>query len=153
MAYEPNPDEMDDPAKLRTLIQNASRLGRDDLVLRCQMRLAKLAAPESDDELEHEFWQAVHMAEELRTAENGRTTRLSRTRQKHKRDGAKKCVADLATRSDFTEGFRILVDGGHPELTFESILLRHSDQFTAEEAEQVREKLGREGIKLDDPVG
>ena len=92
------------------------------------------------------------MAEELRTAENGRTTRLSRTRQKHKRDGAKKCIADLATSSGFTEGFRILTDGGHPELTFEAILLRHSEQFTPDETETVQEKLRAAGLNPSDFV-
>lgn len=150
MAYEPNPDEMDDPAKLRVLIENASRLGRDDLVFRCQMQLARLASPESDDALECEFWQAVHMAEELRTTKTGRTSRLSRTKQKHKRDGAKKCIADVATSPDLSDDFRVLSDGGHPELTFESVLLRHSEQFTAPEAEQVRKKLNQEGVSLEE---
>lgn len=141
MAYEPNPDEMDDPDKLRTLIENARRLGRDDLVLRCQAQIARLAGNEYDDELEQEFWQAVHMAGEISLANTGKKTPLTKTRQKFRRDGAQKCIADFATRSDFTDGYRLLTDAGYQELTFEAVLLRHPDQFTPEDVKKVRKKL------------
>ncbi len=141
MSYEPNPDTMDDPDKLRTLLENARRLGREDLVVRCQAQIARLAGSQYDGELEQEFWQAVHMAEEIRLGNSGKKTPLTRTRQKFRRDGAQKCIADLATRADFTDGYQLLTEAGYPELTFEAVVLRHPDQFSPDDVEKVRQKL------------
>src|SRR5690606_8447911 len=75
LANIPDPKNFDDPDKLRNLMANAHRLGHDDLVLRCQIRIAELGSQQFDDDLEKEFWTAVHIAEEFKTAENGKTTR------------------------------------------------------------------------------
>jgi hypothetical protein len=40
MAVDPN--SLTDPKQVRTLLENAKRAGRNDLVLQCQVRLAKL---------------------------------------------------------------------------------------------------------------
>ena len=141
MARLPDPSRIDDSEKLRNLMANAKRLGHDELALACQIRIAELAGAEFDDDLEREFWIAVKMAEEFKTEENGRTTRLTRTRQKHARDGSKKCIEDLASRPDVTEGFRILAENGRPDLTFEAVLLRHADKFDSSTVNSVRKKL------------
>ena len=146
MANIPDPNTYDDPDKLRNLMANALRLGHEDLVLGCQIRLAELSSQEFDDALEKEFWKAVNIAEEFKTAENGKTTRLSRTRQKYTRDGAKKCVEDLAIRPAITEGFRILADNGRVDLTFEAVLLRHASQFDESAITIAKTKLLDNGV-------
>ena len=146
MAKIPDPSEMDDPAKIRNLMANAKRLGHDELALRCKVRIAELAGHEYEEDLEREFWTAVHMAEEFKTEENGKTTKLSRTRQKYNRDGARKCIKDLALRKEFAPGFYILADNGRTDLTFEAVLLRNPMKFDQESVAGVRDKLISYGV-------
>ena len=141
-----DPKNLVDPDKVRNLMENARRLGRDDLVLACQVRLGELHGSQYDDVLEREFWIAVCVGEEIRSAETGRTTRFSRTRQKYQRDGARKCIEDLAGRSDVTDGFHILVAGGRPDLTFESVVLRHKSKFSPGLVEIAWRKLVEHGV-------
>lgn len=143
-----DPDTLQDPKLVRNLMKNAEVAGRSDLVLRCQVRLAQLAGRAYDDELEREFWTAVAVAEELATQRNRRTTRLSRTRQKEKRVGVVQCLVDWALDPDITQGFSILVQGGHPELTGEAIVLRHADRFPAEAVRSARDKLVGQEVDL-----
>ncbi len=132
---------------------NARRLGHMDLALQCQIRIAELAGAEYSDILEKEFWTAVNMAEEFKTLENGKTTKLSRTRQKYQRDGARKCIEDLALRDGFTDGFRILAENGRVDLTFEAVMLRHPTLFDQNKINAVKKKLESYGIDRDSIEG
>jgi hypothetical protein len=142
MAVDPN--SLTDPKQVRTLLENAKRAGRNDLVLQCQARLAKLDGARFKDDLEREFW-----AEELATEKNGKTTRLNRTRQKAARVGIKKCLEDWAFHKGTTQGFDILVEGGHPELTGEAIVTRHAAEFSIETVQAARNRLKASGIDPD----
>ena len=141
-----NPDSLTDPKLVRNLLDNARRAGLDDLVFQCQVRLAKLEGARFETALEQEFWAAIAAAEELATAKNGKTTRLGRTRQKVKRVGIKKCLEDWATHKGTTQGFDILVEGGHPELTGEAIVVRHEAEFSPEIVAAARQRLIDYGI-------
>lgn len=152
MAKDPDPAAFDDPGRLRRIIQNAERLGRPDLVLACQARIAELAGQEFDEPIECEFWEAVTMAEEMRSLANGKTTRLTRTRQKHRRDGALKSIEDLVAKPDPAAGFDILVDASRADLTFEAIALRHPESFAEETLEAARSKLTETGVDPDDAI-
>ena len=127
-----DPGLLKDPAQVRSLMVNAAKAGSEDLVFRCQIRLAELEGSKYSDAVQREFWTAISVAEELATRKNGRTTRLNRTRQKIARVGERRCVADLAGSPKITQGFEILVRGGRPDLTAEAIVIRHSDEFDAE---------------------
>lgn len=148
MAKLPDPKKFDDPDRLKQMAANAKRLGEDGLAWKCKARIAELAGFEHSDRLEREFWSAVSMAEQLKTEENGKTTKLTRTRQKYTRDGAKKCILDLALRGDFTEGFLVLYKNGFGHLTFEAAVLRNPDLFDDADIEAVRSKLNLEKIEL-----
>lgn len=143
---DPDPKIMTDPEKLRALMGNAKRLGRDDLVLACRFRLAELAGHEFNDVLEREFWTALTAAEEFKSAENGKTTRLSRTRQKYARVGARKVIEDLAASSKITEGFRVLCENGRPDLTFEGVVLRNRHLFEEYVLAEAKTKLLNNGL-------
>ena len=144
-----DPDTLEDPRLARSLMANAVAKGQAELVLRCQVRLARLAGRAYEEPLEREFWTAVSVAEELATAENGKTTRLSRTRQKEKRVGARQCLIDWASDPGVTKGFELLVAGGHAELTGEAIVVRHADRFPADVVTRAMEKLQRHGVAMD----
>src|ERR1700754_2264659 len=144
-----DPDSLTDPKLLRNLLENASRAGRDDLVLQCQIRIAKLAGAQYQTPLEREFWAAVAAAEELASQKNGRKTLLNRTRQKVKRVGIKKCLEDWAFHKGTTQGFDILVQGGHPELTGEAIVVRHASEFSEDAVTAARQRLVDYDINID----
>lgn len=142
----PDPNNFDDPDKIRSLMVNARRLGYDDLVVQCQVRIAEIGSQQFDDALEKEFWTAVYLAEEFKTSENGKSTRLTKTRQKYNRDGAKKCVGDLVARPAIDESFRILADNGRVDLTFEAVLLRHANQYDESAITIAKTKLLDNGV-------
>jgi hypothetical protein len=148
MAYVPDPSSFTDAAKLRKIIANAERLGQTDLALACRLRIAELAGQKFDDVLEREFWMAVTCAEEFKTQENGRTTILSRTRQKHKRVGALQCLVDWAEDPKVTEGFHILLKAKRPDMTGEAIVLRHAEKFPPETVALARQKLEAHGVDV-----
>lgn len=143
-----DPRTINDPKLVRTLLENARRAGRSDLVLACQTRLAELAGQGFDSQLEREFWTAVTVAEELATERNGRTTRLARTRQKEKRVGVVQCLIDWATDPKVTQGFTILVGAGRADLTGEAIVVRHRDKFPAHAVLAAQQKLREYGVAL-----
>ena len=144
MAVDPN--SLTDPKLVKNLLENARRAGLEELVFKCQIRLAKLEGDRYETSLEREFWAAVAAAEEFASAKNGRTTRLGRTRQKVARVGIKKCLEDWAVHKGTTQGFDILVEGGHPELTGEAIVVRHEAEFSPEIVSAARQRLIDNGI-------
>lgn len=147
MARDPDPADFDDPDRLRALMANAKRLEKPELAVACQARIAALAGQEYDDEVERAFWEAVTMAEEIKTEVNGKTTRLSRTRQKHTRDGALKCIEDLALKEPASDGFDILASKSRLDLSFEAIVVRFPDRFSDEAGEAAHRKLA--GAEFD----
>ena len=143
-----DPNSLADPKLVRTLLENAKKRGRADIVLKCQVRLAHLEGSKYASQLEREFWTAVSAAEELATLRNGKTTRLSRTRQKAARVGFKQCLEDWAFHKGTADGFDLLVDGGHPDLTGEAIVVRHPDEFSEAAVEAAKKRLLDHGIDL-----
>lgn len=148
----PDPKTFTDPEKLRKLMANAVRLGYDDLAFQCRLRIAELAGAPYDDVLEREFWIAVSTAEEIKTAENGKTTRLARIRQKHRRAGVQKALEDWAIEPATADGFATLVANGRSDLTGEAILLRHEEQFSVDAVNAARKKLMEHGVALGEAI-
>jgi hypothetical protein len=136
-----DPDSLSDPRSLRNLLGNALRAEPHDLVLQCQVRIAKLAGAQYETALERDFWAAIAAAEELATQKNGRKTLLNRTRQKVKRVGIKKCLEDWAFHKGTTQGFEILVNGGYSELTGEAIVIRHATEFSDDVVNAAKQRL------------
>ena len=145
----PDPQTFTDPEKLRKLMANAVRLGYDDLAFGCQMRIAELVgATHNEDEIEREFWTGLAAAEEFRTADNGRVTRLVKIRSKHRRVGALRVLADQMMEAGISDGFEKLVARGRSDLTGEAIVLRHEERFTVDVVNAARKKLMDHGVAM-----
>lgn len=118
-----------DPAKLRTVIQNARKQGSEEVVRAATLRLYEILPSEAPGTLEHDVWRSIHALEGTLTEERGRTTRLGRTRPKIGRVGEQETVRDLILADKPSEGFHMLVDRDLSHLTFEAVALRHQDRF------------------------
>ena len=138
----------DDPAKLRTIIENARARGGSELAEAALRRLVSILPSENPGTLEYDFWRTIHTFEHVLTEENGRTTRLSRTRQKVNRVGVSQTLIDWALDTKKTEGFRMLLDRDMAELTGEAIVLRHPKEFDPDVVAAARDKLEEEGVDI-----
>ncbi|MEJ5026345.1 hypothetical protein [Brucella anthropi] len=143
------PEQMDDPSKLRVLLTNAERQGETDLAIRCRKRLFSLAGKDYDDPLERKFWEMIAAYEDLLSRRNGRKTRASRTRAKVASKGVVETLRSWVHGRE-TFGFETLVESGFPELTGEYIILELPDRFEKKDWEAAIERLGEYDVDIPD---
>lgn len=148
----PDPQTFTDPEKLRKLMANAVRLGYLDLAFGCQMRIAEIAGSAHKDPVERAFFTGLTAAEEFRTAEKGRTTRLVTVRSKHKRVGAVRVLTDMMMAPALSDGFETLVEHGRSDLTAEAIVLRHEDAFSVDAVNAARKKMMDNNVVMADAL-
>ncbi len=137
--------QMTDRAGLRNLMENARRLGRDDVYWQAFKRLCSLEGMSYDDPLERDFYNVLNAYEELLTQKHGRTTKATRTRQKLANKGVEQCLIDWALGPP-TEGFKLLIDRGLPELTCEYLVVKYEKRFPANAVEAARRRLKTHGV-------
>jgi hypothetical protein len=140
--------KLDDASSLRTMMLNARAKGSTTVYQAAFRRIAELVPDETPGSLEHDFWKTTLAYEQLLTEKNGRTTRASRLRQKVARAGIVQTMEDLCTAKSQSEGFKLLVAQGMPELTAEWIVLAHSGSFSDRAVEAARARLEKAGIPV-----
>lgn len=129
-----------DAAKLRNIIANAGKAGDAEVQRAARLRLYAVSPARMPGTLEHDVWQSIFALEDALSDENGKTTRLSRTRQKIGRDGEHKTVTDLILGKP-SAGFAMLVERSMIEYTFEAVALRFADIFADEVLTAARGRL------------
>ncbi len=139
--------QLADRGALRNLMDNAKRLEREDVYWLAFKRLCSLEGMVYDDPLERDFYDVLNAYEELLTEKHGRTTKASRTRQKLKNKGVEQCLIDWAL-GDSTDGFRLLVEKGLPELTAEYLVVKHATRFPEAAVTAARERLAPQETAL-----
>jgi hypothetical protein len=138
----------EDAEELRSIIKNARNRGAADVADAAFRRLISILPAERPGTVEHDFWQTVHAFEHVLTEERQKTTRLSRTRQKVDRVGVIQTLRDWALSNAETDGFKMLIDRGMPELTGEAIVLRHPASFDPQVQAAARERLTLAGVNV-----
>jgi len=137
-----------DPKQLRQIAVNAHRQGEEQVRRAAMLRLYEVQPSEEPGTLEYDVWQSIYALEGELSHERGKTTRLSRTRQKIARDGEERTVADLVL-GKMSEGFRMLVDRDMPKLTFEAVALKHADRFDEPVLSAAADRLTESGHSPD----
>ena len=136
----------DDPEKLRRIIENARKREADALADAALRKLVSVLPSERPGTVEFDFWRTIHSFEHVLTEERGRTTKLSRTRQKVQRVGVVQTLIDWALDTKQTDGFLMLLERNMPELAGEAIILRHPDKFEQFVVSAARARLEAAGV-------
>lgn len=139
----------EDSDKLRTWIDNARQGGQSAIAEAAFRRLIAVLAQEEPGTVEYDFWQTIHAFEHILKEERGRTTRLSRTRQKVARVGEIETLRSWAVSTKGTDGFDMLIERKMPELTGEAIVLRHAHKFDGAVVAAARARLEGAGVNVD----
>lgn len=142
----PDLSEEWDKQKLRNWMANARRLGRDDVYQAAFRQLCRIEGRDIDDPLAAHFAAVMRALEEALSEQNGRTTRLSRTRQKLARAGVRKTLADLALKPKPSEGFLKLMEFGMADMSAESLILKYRQEFEPEVVAAAERRLAEYGV-------
>ena len=123
-----------------TFARNAARQGRTDLVEAANRRALEIKVHNHSAQsmVEREIIEAIHRYEIV----NER--KATRTWQMVDRYGFIETAARLAVKKSRAAGFRKLVAAGHMDMTFEAIIIRHSEIFNAEAVAKAKTMLNEE---------
>ena len=135
-----------DKQKLRNWMANARRLGRDDVYQAAFRQLCRIEGRDIDDPLAADFAAVMRALEEALSEQNGKTTRLSRTRQKLARAGVRKTLADLALKPKPSEGFLKLMEFEMAEMSAEALILEYRQEFEPEVVAAAERRLAEYGV-------
>lgn len=117
------------PKQLLQIAENARLKGEVAVARAAELRRYAILPSAAPGTFEHDAWKSIHALEGTLTLERNKTTRLARTRQKIKRVGEFETIKDLTLGTKPSEGFFMLIERDMAHLTFEAVVLRHTDRF------------------------
>jgi hypothetical protein len=135
-----NVHEATDVAKIRRFMENAERLGEDELVRKCKQRIFELAGGDGNSEIEKRLFQALAAYEEILLEKHGKAVKANYTKRKIRDKGVIKTLTDWALDTKVTPGFEALVSQGLEDFTGEKILIDFADEFPDEVVEAAKRK-------------
>lgn len=138
-------------ADCRTVMERALQRDMTAVYQAAFRRMCEIAGSEQDDPadpLVRGFHSMLAAYEQLLTEKNGRTTPASRTRQKLRNKGVYQCLIDWTEGTAETDGFKLLIEAGMPELTGEYLVASHPDRFPSHVVALAGERLSRHGVRL-----
>ena len=91
--------------------------------------------------VELELLKALYAYEEVLSEKNKRRTSASRTWQMIKRHGIIGAAERAVNRSIEATGYKVLVEMGMHDLTFEAVIVRHPDAFSEEVVSRAKARL------------
>ncbi|WP_395680490.1 hypothetical protein [Dokdonella sp.] len=122
------------PHDARRFAENARRLGHPELEVQALQRMRELRAIEEGftSPAEQAIAIALYAYEEEQSRVKGRTSPAHRTRQMFKRHGVLAAAERMVLSRRPSTGFEVLEDAGLQELSFEAIVVRFPDEFSAD---------------------
>ena len=96
-------------------------------------------------EVETALWEAILAYEEVLSKKNGKRTLASRTRQMIKRHGIIGAAERAVNRKIEAMDYKVLVDIGLHDLTFEAVIVRFPEVFSQQIVELARSRLEEMG--------
>ena len=128
----------------RQLAENALRLGREDVATQALEKARELQALEDgyDSPAQIAIASALYAYEEEQSRIKGRTFRANRTRQMLAKRGALEAAERMVMNRQRSTGFDVLEEAGLRELSFEAIVDRFPDEFSAGAVVAARARLG-----------
>jgi hypothetical protein len=141
-----------DKTRLKTVMENARRLKRDDVYKLAVRQLCRVEGRNIEDPLEAEFAIVMRALEEALTEESGRTKRLNRTRQKLDRAGVHKTLSDLALTPKPSTGFLKLVEFNMADMSAEALVLKFRKRFAQAVVEAAKRRLEEYKVPLPTDV-
>jgi hypothetical protein len=123
--------------------KNAVERGFPELATEARERSVQLRAEghNASTVVERECLEAIYAFEEVKSEENGRRTKASRTWQAIRRYGIIPAVERIVTKREASAGFKVLADMGLKEYAFEAVVLRHPRSFSVEACNISRQRL------------
>lgn len=127
----------------RKLAENARRLGHPELETHALQRASELKAIEDGytSPAEQAIASALYAYEEQQSQLKGRTFRANRTRQMLAKHGALAAAERMVLHRRPSKGYEVLEEAGLQELSFEAIIDRFPDEFSAAAVEAARARL------------
>ncbi|MCZ8317211.1 MAG: hypothetical protein O9303_00075 [Silanimonas sp.] len=124
--------------------RNASRLGRPDLEEQANRRAHQLRAIEEGyaSPAQVAIAEALYVYEDQQSVLKGKTFRANRTRQMLDRHGPLAAAERMVLSPRPSKGFEVLEEAGLQALSFEAIIDRFPEEFSAEAVAAARARLG-----------
>ena len=85
--------------------------------------------------------EAIYAYEEALFVKHGKRVKATYTRRKMDRDGIIAAIEHAVTQSHDPTGYKTLQEMGLEHLTFEAVVMRHPEAFSAEAVEQSEKRL------------
>ena len=140
----------EDPTLLRRYMKNARDRGRDDVYDAAFERLISVQPSVQVGTIAHDVWRTIHALEQIRTEEERKTIRLSRTRQAIANKGEVQTILDLVRKSTPSSGFEMLRERDRFELSFEALVVARAKHFPADAVEKARARLIGVGVNFEE---
>jgi len=114
-----------------------------DLAREARRRAVELRAIAfgNKNQVELELLKALYAYEEVLSEKNKRNTRASRTWQMIKRHGIIGAAERAVNRKIEPAGYKVLVEMGMHDLTFEAVIVRYPDAFNQEVVSRAKARL------------
>lgn len=127
----------------RKLADNARRLGHPELEARALQRASELKAIEEGytSPAQQAIATALYAYEDQQSRLKGRTFRANRTRQMLANHGALAAAERMVLHRQPSKGYEVLEEAGLQALSFEAIIDRFPDEFSALAVEAARARL------------
>lgn len=130
-----------DVSKLNNYIDNATRKNVAIVREAAMRQLESLTPNHETGTLEHDFWKTIRTYERVLHEDEKTTVSLFKTRKEAETEGIEKTLSEWVLNKSHGWVFNILVELGKPELTGESVVLRHPDKFEESIIEAAHERL------------